>query len=72
MIAPGVLVIATPILVGSFLGVQAVAGLLAGSVASSVQLAISMSNTGGAWDNAKKYTEASYKRFFTHLKFTHT
>jgi hypothetical protein len=36
---------------------QAVAGLLAGSVASSVQLAISMSNTGGAWDNAKKYTE---------------
>jgi len=57
MIAPGVLVIATPILVGSFLGVQAVAGLLAGSVASSVQLAISMSNTGGAWDNAKKYTE---------------
>jgi len=57
MIAPGVLVICTPILVGVFLGVQAVAGLLAGSVASSVQLAISMSNTGGAWDNAKKYTE---------------
>jgi len=57
MIAPGALVICTPILVGMFFGVEAVAGLLTGAISSSVQLAISMSNTGGAWDNAKKYTE---------------
>ena len=57
MIAPGLLVILSPILVGSFCGVEAVAGLLTGAIVSSVQLAISMSNTGGAWDNAKKYTE---------------
>merc|ERR1712166_653035 len=57
MIAPGVLVIFTPIFTGIFFGWAAVAGLLAGALVSSVQLAISMSNTGGAWDNAKKYTE---------------
>ena len=57
MIAPGALVICTPILVGMLFGVEAVAGLLTGAISSSVQLAISMSNTGGAWDNAKKYTE---------------
>jgi len=57
MIAPGLLVILSPILVGTFCGVEAVAGLLTGAIVSSVQLAISMSNTGGAWDNAKKYTE---------------
>ncbi|EKX46666.1 hypothetical protein GUITHDRAFT_162896 [Guillardia theta CCMP2712] len=57
MVPPGLLVILSPILVGTFFGVEAVAGLLTGATASSVQLAISMSNTGGAWDNAKKYTE---------------
>jgi H+-translocating diphosphatase len=57
MVAPGALVIFTPIIVGTFFGVEAVAGLLTGAISSSVQLAISMSNTGGAWDNAKKYTE---------------
>jgi len=57
MIAPGCLVIFTPIITGIFFGWAAVAGLLAGALVSSVQLAISMSNTGGAWDNAKKYTE---------------
>ena len=46
MIAPGLLVILSPILCGLFFGVEAVSGLLAGSLASSVQLAISMSNTG--------------------------
>ena len=44
------------IITGIFFG-WAVAGFLAGALVSSVQLAISMSNTGGAWDNAKKYTE---------------
>eukprot|EP00466_Bigelowiella_natans_P000779 jgi/Bigna1/57782/fgenesh1_pm.29_\ len=55
MIPPGCLVIFTPIIVGFFFGVQALAGLLAGSLVSSVQMAISASNSGGAWDNAKKY-----------------
>eukprot|EP00227_Mantoniella_beaufortii_P010006 CAMPEP_0197583860 /NCGR_PEP_ID=MMETSP1326-20131121/6638_1 /TAXON_ID=1155430 /ORGANISM="Genus nov. species nov., Strain RCC2288" /LENGTH=756 /DNA_ID=CAMNT_0043148139 /DNA_START=153 /DNA_END=2423 /DNA_ORIENTATION=- len=57
MILPGVLVMATPLLFGTLLGTDAVAGLLAGSIASAVQMAISSSNTGGAWDNAKKYVE---------------
>ena len=57
MIAPAVLVMTTPLLFGIFLGVDAVAGLLAGAISSSIQMAISASNTGGAWDNAKKYVE---------------
>jgi Na+/H+-translocating membrane pyrophosphatase len=57
MIAPGALVIFTPILVGLFFGPKAVAGLLPGALVSGVQLAISASNTGGAWDNAKKFIE---------------
>jgi len=57
MLAPGAMVIFTPLLVGIFFGVYAIAGLLVGSLISSVQLAISMSNSGGAWDNAKKYIE---------------
>lgn len=57
MVPPAVLVIAAPIVTGTFFGVEAVTGLLAGGLASGVQLAISASNTGGAWDNAKKYVE---------------
>jgi H(+)-translocating pyrophosphatase len=57
MIPPAALVLLTPILMGSIVGVEAVVGMLAGSLVSAVQLAISMSNTGGAWDNAKKYVE---------------
>jgi Na+/H+-translocating membrane pyrophosphatase len=57
MIAPGLLVLITPVIAGAFFGVESVSGLLAGAIVSSVQLAISMSNTGGAWDNSKKYTE---------------
>lgn len=57
MIAPGILVIFTPILTGLFLGPRAVAGVLAGNIVSGVQVAVSFSNTGGAWDNAKKYIE---------------
>jgi len=59
MVAPGALVIFSPLIVGTFFGITAVYGLLTGSLLSSVQLAISMSNTGGAWDNAKKYIEAN-------------
>merc|ERR1712165_406165 len=55
MVPPGAMVILTPLLTGIFFGVNAVSGLLVGSLIASVQLAISMSNSGGAWDNAKKY-----------------
>jgi len=58
MIGPGALVIGTPLVVGMFLGPRAVAGLLPGALVSGVQMAISASNTGGAWDNAKKYIES--------------
>jgi len=57
MIAPGALVILTPLITGTFFGVNAVCAVLTGSLLSSVMLAISMSNTGGAWDNAKKFIE---------------
>eukprot|EP00391_Amoebophrya_sp_Ameob2_P004907 CAMPEP_0179004078 /NCGR_PEP_ID=MMETSP0795-20121207/13074_1 /TAXON_ID=88552 /ORGANISM="Amoebophrya sp., Strain Ameob2" /LENGTH=770 /DNA_ID=CAMNT_0020698239 /DNA_START=102 /DNA_END=2414 /DNA_ORIENTATION=+ len=57
MILPGALVIFSPLLCGLVFGKECVAGLLSGILVSGVQLAISMSNTGGAWDNAKKYIE---------------
>ncbi|CAI9293403.1 unnamed protein product [Lactuca saligna] len=58
MIPPGALVMLTPLIVGYFFGVETLSGVLAGSLVSGVQIAISASNTGGAWDNAKKYIEA--------------
>jgi inorganic pyrophosphatase len=58
MVAPGVLVIATPLVFGIFMHPSLVAGLLPGALISGVQLAISMSNTGGAWDNCKKFIES--------------
>jgi len=58
MILPGLLVILSPIIAGVALGKNCTAGLLSGILVSGVQMAISMSNTGGAWDNAKKYIEA--------------
>lgn len=58
MIAPGVLIMGTPLVVGFLFGVPAVAGILAGSLVAGGVLAISSSNSGGAWDNAKKYIEA--------------
>lgn len=54
MVLPGALVILSPLVAGFFFGPGAVAGLLAGATVSGVQVAISASNTGGAWDNAKK------------------
>ena len=57
MIAPGVLAIAAPIIIGLVLGKGALGGLLAGSLVSGFMLAITMANAGGAWDNAKKYVE---------------
>uniref|UniRef100_A0A453T6U1 H(+)-exporting diphosphatase n=1 Tax=Aegilops tauschii subsp. strangulata TaxID=200361 RepID=A0A453T6U1_AEGTS len=58
MIPPGALVMLTPLIVGTFFGVETLSGVLAGALVSGVQIAISASNTGGAWDNAKKYIEA--------------
>jgi len=57
MIAPGLLVMISPLAAGFVLGKNGTAGLLIGGMISAVQMAISMSNTGGAWDNAKKYAE---------------
>lgn len=57
MIAPGILVIGSPLLAGFVFGPDATAGVLAGIIVSGVQVAISASNTGGAWDNAKKEVE---------------
>ncbi|XP_042390966.1 pyrophosphate-energized vacuolar membrane proton pump 1-like [Zingiber officinale] len=58
MIPPGALVMLTPLITGIFFGVETLSGVLAGALVSGVQVAISASNTGGAWDNAKKYIEA--------------
>merc|ERR1712228_879768 len=48
----------TPIVLGLLCGPKVVAGLLPGAIVSGIQMVISASNTGGAWDNAKKYIEA--------------
>jgi len=58
MIAPGALVIISPLLAGWLFGYQATNGILAGAIVSGIQIAFSASNSGGAWDNAKKYIEA--------------
>lgn len=60
MIIPGLLAVVVPIVVGvtPFLGAEAVGGLLIGAIAAGSLLAITMANSGGAWDNAKKYIEA--------------
>ncbi len=58
MIAPGVLAIVSPVLIGLLLGKEALGGMLAGALVSSIMLGTSMANSGGAWDNAKKYIES--------------
>jgi K(+)-stimulated pyrophosphate-energized sodium pump len=58
MIAPGVVAVATPIIVGLLLGAEAVAGMLMVGTISGVMLATVLNNGGGAWDNAKKYIES--------------
>jgi len=58
MLAPGALVLLSPLVAGLGFGKNACAGMLSGALVSSVQLAISMSNTGGAWDNSKKWISA--------------
>ncbi|MBR2735283.1 MAG: sodium-translocating pyrophosphatase [Clostridia bacterium] len=58
MIAPAILAVIVPIVVGLVLGVNGVAGFLAGTTITGFALAVMMSNAGGAWDNAKKHIEA--------------
>ncbi len=60
MILPGVLAVAAPLAVGFVLGTEALGGLLVGSLAAGFLLAITMANSGGAWDNAKKYIEMGH------------
>jgi K(+)-stimulated pyrophosphate-energized sodium pump len=58
MLLPGLLVIAVPLILGFTLGPKSVAGLLAGALVVGFLMAVLMANSGGAWDNAKKYIEA--------------
>ena len=68
MFLPGLIAIAAPLVVGlgvaaftdKATGAQTLAGMLMGAIASGVCLAIMMANSGGAWDNAKKYIESGY------------
>ncbi|HEY7463360.1 MAG TPA: sodium-translocating pyrophosphatase [Candidatus Limnocylindria bacterium] len=60
MIWPGLVAVATPIVVGVLLGYQAVAGLLMVGTIAGVLLATVLNNGGGAWDNAKKYIESNH------------
>jgi H+-translocating diphosphatase len=66
MIAPGIMVIGSPFIIGLLFGPRGVSGLLAGAIVSGVQVAISASNSGGAWDNAKKYIETGshYSKYY--------
>lgn len=58
MIRPGIIAVLAPIVMGIVLGPTALGGMLAGALVTGVLLAIFLSNSGGAWDNAKKYIEA--------------
>lgn len=60
MVAPAVVAIAVPVVVGVLFGVAGVLGLLSGGLATGFLLALMMSNAGGAWDNAKKYIEEGH------------
>merc|ERR1712178_316632 len=58
MIIPGLLSIASPLFVGYLLGPEALGGMLVGGITCGFMLAVYMANSGGAWDNAKKWVEA--------------
>lgn len=57
MVAPGVLAVAAPVVVGFVIGPEALGGMLGGALITCVLMALTMANAGGAWDNAKKYVE---------------
>src|SRR2546427_10131364 len=58
MIVPGLAAVLAPVVVGRWLGIYALGGMLAGATLTGGMLALFMANAGGAWDNAKKYIEA--------------
>ncbi|NLC53261.1 MAG: sodium/proton-translocating pyrophosphatase, partial [Firmicutes bacterium] len=58
MIIPSVIALLSPVVVGFALGTEALAGMLGGSLLTGMLMALFLSNSGGAWDNAKKYIEA--------------
>lgn len=60
MLVPGILVLIVPLILGFTLGPEAVAGLLVGALLTGFMMAVMMANSGGAWDNAKKYIEAGH------------
>ena len=60
MVIPGVMAVLAPVLVGYLLGAAALGGMLGGSIVTGVMMAIFMSNSGGSWDNAKKYIESGH------------
>jgi K(+)-stimulated pyrophosphate-energized sodium pump len=60
MILPGLLAVGMPVVIGLVFGAETLGGFLGGATLSGVLLAIMMSNSGGAWDNAKKYIEAGH------------
>lgn len=60
MLVPGIMAVVVPLIIGFVLGVKALTGMLAGALVTGVLMAIFMSNSGGAWDNAKKYIEGGH------------
>ena len=60
MVMPGVVAVASPVVIGLLLGSAALGGTLAGATASGVLMALFMANAGGAWDNAKKAIEQGH------------
>ncbi len=60
MVLPGLIAVLAPFVVGKFIALEALGGLLAGSLVTGVLFAIFMANAGGAWDNAKKYIEGGH------------